>query len=1065
VQAVINFRVLGTLELRTAGGRELHALLAQPKRVALLAYLCVARPPGFHRRDTLLGIFWPEADEAHARASLRKAIHVLRSAVGEDAILSRGDDEVGIDPARICCDAAYFEDALAAGHLEVGMELYRGELLEGLFLENVPAFERWVEEERARLRGEAGRLARMLAKRLEEARDYTGAVTMARRAVALAESDERMLRQLLELLDRLGDRAGALKTYDEFARRLAAEYETEPSVETRQLVARLRERSEPVTRRGSTHPATSPNDEPITPQAVAASLRALPARESTLPAVPGYRVERELGRGGMAVVYLAHDAKHDREVAIKVLRSDVAATLGAERFLDEIRTTARLSHPHIVPLLDSGSVDGVPYYVMPYVPGETLRQMLDRGGPLPVDDAVRLAGELASALSYAHGQGIVHLDVKPENILIESGQAVVADFGVSRAIATAMSSSPPAETSTQRTLILGSPAYMSPEQALGESRVDGRSDIYSLGCVVHHMLTGEPPFTGESASAILARKLAEDATPLRRLRSGLPVEVERVVGRAIRRAPADRFASTEDFASALTSAVNGDEHGHITPVKRHRARTGALLAGGVVVLALVAAAVNARRGSAGAEVRSIAILSIVATDSAQRPLADEIHARLIDDLAHVSALRVTGAESAARYRASTEPIETIARELDVDALVVARLTPLGGDSVSLDLSLHAGKAAPSPWAREFVTDVGHRERFRKQVARALLESLHVPLTEDERRWLERNRVTNPRAAELYKRGRRMADSFDPSRFENSIRAFEDAIRIDPDDPAPYVALAETYQTMVGARHVHNAPAEMLGLARRAIDRAIELDPDDAEAHTVKAGLLYMFDWNWADADREFRRAIALNPGSGKTHWQYGAYLRFNGWRDSAIAEHRRASRIDPLNPMFLGELSLAYAWANQGDSAVRSARIAVDLEPNLAPVRYARSHAFLSAGQFDSAIVEGKRAMELSPGFATRLAEVYVAAGRTAELEQLIASMPKPIDDWFWLILAARQGDRETALAYLDTLVQQHRPSFGVIRGDPAYASLASEPRFQAVLARMGLPPRPVTVPPGPSRH
>jgi serine/threonine-protein kinase len=620
-------------------------------------------------------------------------------------------------------------------------------------------------------------------------------------------------------------------------------------------------------------------------------------------------------------------------------------------------------------------------------------------------------------------------------------------------------STPPAETSTQRTLILGSPAYMSPEQALGDSRVDGRSDIYALGCVVHHMLAGEPPFTGESASAILARKLAEDATPLRRLRSGLPTEVEDVVGRAIRRAPADRFASAEDFASALASAVNNHDDGRLSPVERHRARAMALAAGGFVALALIAAALNARRASARAEVRSIAVLPIGA-DSAQRPLADEIHARLIDDLAHVSALRVTGLASSARYRGSSQPIRTIARQLDVDALVEATLTPLHGDSVSLDLRLHAGRAAPAPWAREFVTDLGHLERFRKQVARALLESLHLPLTADERRWLARYRVTDPRAAEAYARGRRMADSFDPNRFENSIAEFEEAIRIDPDDPASHVALAETYQAMVGATHINNAPAEMLDRAKLAIDRALELDPDDAEAHVVKAGLLYMFDWNWAAADREFRRAIALNPGSGKVHWQYGAYLRFNGWRDSAIAEHRRATRVDPLNPMFLAELSLAYAWAGRGDSAVRWARAAVELEPNMAPVRYARSHAFLAAGQLDSAIAEGKKAMALNGHFATRLAEVYVVAGRKKELEQLIGSMPKPIEDWFWLLLAARQGDRETALRYLEMLVAQHKVSFGAIRGDPAYASLASEPRYQAVVARMGLPPRPVTVPP-----
>lgn len=734
---MIRFCVLGTVELRTADGCELHALLAQPKRVALLAYLCVARPRGFHRRDTLLGIFWPEADEAHARAALRKAIYVLRGALGDNVIPSRGDDEIGIDVERICCDAARFEDALATGQLEQAMELYRGHLLEGLFLDEVPGFERWVEAERARLRGEAARLARMLAERFEKARDFTAAVTMARRAVALAETDERMLRRFLELLDRLGDRAGALRTYDEFARHLAADYEMDPSVETQQLVARLRERSGPRAKLAATRPAHSENGKPIAAAEVAAPPSGPPTLEPTLPyppALPGYEVERELGRGGMGVVYLAHETKHDREVAIKVLRSEVAVTLGAERFLDEIRTTARLAHPHIVPLLDSGSVNGVPYYVMPYVPGETLGGMLDRGGPLPVDHAVRLAGEIASALGYAHAQGIVHQDIKPENILIESGKAVVADFGVSRAIATAMSS-PDDEVSTQRTLIIGSPTYMSPEQALGDSRVDGRSDLYALGGVVYHMLAGDPPFTGESASAILARKLAEDTAPLSALRVGLRSEIERVLARAMRRSPADRFASAEDFARALDRAAKEQPDGRPRTERRRRLRAAGMATAGVIVLALGAEA-RGRINGAAPQIRSIALLPIVA-DSAQRPLADEIHARLIDDLAHVSALRVTDAASSARYRASTQPIETIAHDLDVDALVEATLTPLRRDSVSLDLRLRPVRAAVSPWAREFVTDVSHLERFRKQVARALLETLHLPLTADERRWLAR----------------------------------------------------------------------------------------------------------------------------------------------------------------------------------------------------------------------------------------------------------------------------------------------------------------------------------------
>src|SRR5207253_1418427 len=260
--------------------------------------------------------------------------------------------------------------------------------------------------------------------------------------------------------------------------------------------------------------------------------------------------ERELGRGGMATVYLARDLKHGRPVAIKVLRPEIAAALGPERFLREIELAARLTHPHILALHDSGQAGGSLYYVMPYIEGESLRDRLEREGPLPLEDALRITREVASALSYAHGHDVVHRDIKPENILLSGGEAVVADFGIARAITAAA-----AGTLTETGIAIGTPGYMSPEQATESERLDGRSDIYSLGCMLYEMLAGEPPYTGANARSVIAKQLTDPVPSVRRLRDTIPPAIDGAVSKALAKAPADRFVTAAQFAEALTPSA------------------------------------------------------------------------------------------------------------------------------------------------------------------------------------------------------------------------------------------------------------------------------------------------------------------------------------------------------------------------------------------------------------------------------------------------------------------------------------------------------------------------------
>src|SRR5213592_2006837 len=293
-----------------------------------------------------------------------------------------------------------------------------------------------------------------------------------------------------------------------------------------------------------------------------------------------YTLQRELGRGAMATVFLAHDMKHHRPVAIKVLKPELAAALGPERFLREIDTAARLTHPHILPLHDSGEAAGLLYYVMPYVEGETLRDRLEREGQLPLEEAVRITREVASALSYAHSHDVVHRDIKPENILLSGGEAVVADFGIGRAITAAAG-----DTLTGTGIAIGTPGYMSPEQTTGGARLDGRSDIYSLACVLYEMLAGDPPYVASSSEAILARQSMDPVPRLRTVRETVPAAVEQVIGQALAKVPEDRFATAAAFAEALQAAMRTAA----SPAAARRAPTRRVVGAAAVVVFLVGA--------------------------------------------------------------------------------------------------------------------------------------------------------------------------------------------------------------------------------------------------------------------------------------------------------------------------------------------------------------------------------------------------------------------------------------------------------------------------------------------
>jgi DNA-binding SARP family transcriptional activator len=514
---MFRLQTLGGLALSDSDGKP---VALQRRRLALLALLAAAGEAGL-RRDKLVARLWSESSGENARHALEQLLYSLRRQFPPNGFFT-GTDPVRIDSTVVGSDVQEFESALHRGELSEAVALYRGPFLDGFFLAD-SGFEEWVEGERQHLAGRNAETLHRLAKDASAERHHTEAIAWWGRLASLDPLSERSALGLAEALAEAGDAASAMRQAQAFAERAQTELGVAPTPEHAAFLLRMR----------------SPQPAPPSP---AEPRRGLSER---------YRIEREIGRGSVATVHLARDLRHNRLVAVKVLRPELIDTTEARRFLREISIAASLYHPHIIQLYDSGVTDGAagacgPYYVMPYIESESLRERIAREVQLPMATAVTIAVQVAEALAYAHDRGILHRDIKPENILLEGDHALVADFGIARAL-----ESSGGDKLSQSGVVLGTPAYMSPEQGRGGETIDGRSDVYSLGCVLYEMLAGEPPFTGRTTQAILARHAADPVRSIRTVCPDVSDALERTLGVALEKAPMRRFQSAALFAKAL----------------------------------------------------------------------------------------------------------------------------------------------------------------------------------------------------------------------------------------------------------------------------------------------------------------------------------------------------------------------------------------------------------------------------------------------------------------------------------------------------------------------------------
>jgi serine/threonine-protein kinase len=683
-----------------------------------------------------------------------------------------------------------------------------------------------------------------------------------------------------------------------------------------------------------------------------------------------YLIEREIGRGGAAIVFLARDEKHGRGVAIKVLQPDLARGLGADRFIREIRTAAGLQHPHIVPLHDSGQAGGFLYYVMPYVEGESLRKLLEREPVLPLDRALGIAHDVGLGLDYAHRQGVVHRDIKPENILLSDGRALVTDFGIARAISVAGG-----DAITSTGLAVGTPTYMSPEQASADHEIDGRADIYALGCVTYEMLAGHPPFLGRTGQELLARHLLDPVPPIRTIRREVPANVERAVLRALAKEPADRFPTTSGFTEALVAS----RRPAVSPGSRVLWSLGALVL--AVLVVTVVRLSRIRWGAGAADGRtSIAVLPFanVGGDSSNAPFSDGIADELTTALGKVEGLSVAARTSAVSFRTQGLGAQEIGRRLRVQYVVDGKVRS-AGDRRRVGAQLIDVTNGHEVWSDEFEHDARARDVFAVQdtITRAIVRQLRMKLSPATSARLAQRSTANGEAHDLYLQGRYFFAKRDLASLVKAQNYFEQAIGKDSAYAAAYAGLSEAYShySVFGGA----MPGDMFPRARAAVEHALRLDSTLAEAHTSLGFISLFYDWDLPAAGRELDRSLALDPRYPPTHLFRGWYFLGLDRPDEAVAEFRTAVQLDPFSQVNNLRLVTGLTLAHRFDEALAQSRKVIELDSTWFMAKNELGHAYLAVGRCSEAIpaLESQElAAALNQGL---LGYAYAKCGRNAD--------------------------------------------------------------------------------------
>ncbi|MBV6521994.1 MAG: Serine/threonine-protein kinase PknD [Gemmatimonadaceae bacterium] len=749
-----------------------------------------------------------------------------------------------------------------------------------------------------------------------------------------------------------------------------------------------------------------------------------------------YALQQEIGSGGMAVVFAASDLRHGRRVAIKVIREDLAEGEGLDRFLREIGVTARLNHPHILPLLDSGEVARMPYYVMPFIEGETLRHRLDRERRLAVGDALDIAADIADALAYAHAQDVLHRDVKPENIMFSGRHALVADFGIAKAMQLAAGD----ENVTQSGHIVGTPAYMSPEQSAGDETIDARSDVYSLGVVMYEMLTGETPFSGPSSRSVFARRLTEDVPALRTLQPEIPPIVDHVVLRALAREPADRHASAAEFADALS----------------HTRRAVSSVGSNVMQL------------SADLPVMpSIAILPFanLSSDPENEYLSDGITEEILNALSRLRSIRVCARASSFAFKGQSVDIRNVGERLGVRSVLTGSVRR-SGPRLRVSAQLVNAVDGFQLWSERYERTSDDIFAIEDDISSAIVRALRSALGGDQRA-AGGAALTSPRieaaassaAHEHVLKGRYLLARRTEESVRQAMTEFQLAVGTDQGYAAAHAGLADAWALLAVYGAVE--PGVAMPAARAAAERALLLQPANAEAQATLGTILAVFEWRWEEAALAFAAASERNSRYAPAHQWLATNVHVPHQRfDEALEAVGRAMRLDPLSVAVKTAWISVLFYSRRYAEALDAARDLAATEPSSVLSHYFAGQTLLELGDLagareslQNAVVRSGESSET----VAALAYAYARDGEVARARDLLGqlqrrrSADRHVPATHLALIHLGLGDPSAALDDLERAREERASDLVWLRVRPAWDALRGSPRFDSILRSLDL--------------